>query len=1598
MLLLLMENPGLEQSARQAAPAVLKNAPIVPACSTRVPRGGVMHTAQSVNFSAQAGCHTDQPLHCPRVKSREGGCVKLGLGLGGGLRAVARPCLLAFGLLLACACAHAARRSYYFDNLGSEQGLQQNTISALMQDRTGFVWIATQGGLHRYDGYNFRVYSQDPERGESLPESFVTAIGEDAEGRIWVGTNSRGLASLDPRSGNVLELPAAAASTPRGNSICALQVDAHNRIWVSSREGIDLVDPFAGSRQAVYRFDAESLPLRPQRRFVSAPDGSLYAPTSQGLLRIDRQAVRATRLPAPALRHALGALVARDGTLYAGTPEGLFRVSADGQRTERLWPPAEQDPINVWDVAEDASGRLWLAARGAGVVRLDPRNGHFEWMHHQRDLPGSLPEEFITTLMIDRSGLLWLGGETRGVATTRPASETITWLVDLEPPRGRVTRNMVSGLWTDNPQHIWIGTEGDGLKRYDRDKDAFEPWNEPFARALGVKGPLQELCVYDIAGHGDGRLWLATSHGGFDLDTRTRQATALPIPLLAGAGAIASGDQEVRTVAAGRDGSLWLGTRTKGLLRLMPGGEVRRWRHDDADPASLPNNMVLALREDRQGRLWVGTLDGLVLLDPASGRLRLLGSAGDRHAGQSANLVRYIHQARDDTVWIGTHSGLLRLEQLDADSARFSRVTVQDGLPSNTVYGILEDRAGALWLSTNRGISRYEPDVRRITNFALKDGLQAYEFNGGAAFAQDNGELLFGGVNGTNLIRPDTLRRQPYSPPVVLTALTVGSRREQLAGDAGPAWSIPQAERLLRFEFAALDYTAPENNRFRWKLEGFDEDWIDGGTRHDVSYTNLDAGSYVFRVRSADAPPGTGADAELAFEIVPPWWSSPWMKLAYALFASLIVLMIWRERRAKRSEELRHQAELRAREDRLRLALWGSGDEFWDYDMRAGRIYRFGADQLLGSTPEESLSAEDWRNFAVHPEDLPRVDRIMSEHVAGVADHFESEHRVAHAQGGWIWVLSRGKIVEREADGQPARISGTARNVTASRLADRERRIAAEVIRNMTEAVTVTDLDYRFSSVNLAFTRMTGYREDEVLGLNAALLNSPQHAPEVYEQMRETLKQTGHWRGELWQRRKDGEEFLSWLELAEVRDAQGTRTHFVGVLADITDRKRAEQELRYLANYDTLTGLPNRTLLGERLGHAIMRARRNGRRVAVLFLDLDRFKHVNDSMGHAAGDRMLKAAGSRLRTHVRDSDTVARLGGDEFTVVLEDVQSGVEAEQIAQKLLLAFAEPLALDAGQEVVISPSIGISLYPEHAQVPTDLLKYADTAMYQAKEAGRNTYKLYTSEMDADARRRATMVGALRKAMERGEFRLVFQPKHSLAEGRIVGVEALLRWHSEDLGEISPAVFIPLAEEAGLIIDIGEFVLDRACATLARWREQGHTELSMAVNISVLQLLRGELPRRLGEIIAAHGVPARLVELELTESTIMNNAEQSVRTLNEVKALGVSLAIDDFGTGYSSLAYLKRLPIDTLKIDKEFVGDITSDPDDEAITATIITMAHSLGLNVIAEGVETREQLEYLREQGCDEIQGNWLSLPLSAERCLEFLRARRGVPASL
>ncbi len=713
------------------------------------------------------------------------------------------------------------------------------------------------------------------------------------------------------------------------------------------------------------------------------------------------------------------------------------------------------------------------------------------------------------------------------------------------------------------------------------------------------------------------------------------------------------------------------------------------------------------------------------------------------------------------------------------------------------------------------------------------------------------------------------------------------------------------------------------------------------------------------------------------------------MLLALGLGAGLCVaiLWFWLDRRRQR---LQHDDDARTAAQRLELALGASDEQLWELDLPRGSVHMLasipGAAGNGGLVPEREHSIHD----LVHPDDAPMVRERLIAHLKGQREWFVSEHRMRDGDG-WQRMQVHGRATARDANGRVLRVAGVARRLDGASTA-RSQQIAVAVQQEMSEAVCVLTADFVVCQVNPAFQRMTGYIASEVVGRGLETLRSPQHEPAFYAAIRAEVLANRRWSGEAWGQRKDGEEFLCSTTLFTLGPDDQPPRSVVLMFSDITHSKRAEQELRYLANYDALTNLPNRALLSERLARAIMRARRERRGLAVLFIDLDHFKDVNDSLGHAAGDRILRSAATRLQDTVGPDLTVARIGGDEFTVVQEGIASPEDADRLAREISMAFDAPLPLGDRGEVSLSPSIGISLYPEHGQVPTELLKRADTAMYQAKAAGRRTFCRYDDSMEVALRKRATLSSALRKVLDRGEMRLVYQPRLSLPQQRIVGVEALLRWHSAEHGDVAPAQFIPLAEESGLILELGEWALREACLTLRRWQQAGVEDLSISVNVSALQLLRGDFPAVVGRVLAETGVAPNLLELELTESVIMANAAVTSDKLQAFRRSGVALAIDDFGTGYSSLAYLRRLPITTLKIDKEFIGDLGSDPDDASITTTVITMAHSLGLNVVAEGVETAEQLDFLRLHGCDEIQGYWLSPPLPPEQCLQFLREWR------
>ena len=553
-------------------------------------------------------------------------------------------------------------------------------------------------------------------------------------------------------------------------------------------------------------------------------------------------------------------------------------------------------------------------------------------------------------------------------------------------------------------------------------------------------------------------------------------------------------------------------------------------------------------------------------------------------------------------------------------------------------------------------------------------------------------------------------------------------------------------------------------------------------------------------------------------------------------------------------------------------------------------------------------------------------------------------------------------------------------------------RLWATVFENSGEAVMITDAGNRIVSVNQAFTDITGFAPGEVIGEQPSILGSGRHEPDFFADMWHKLKTGGHWQGEIWDRRKSGEIYPKWLGISAVRDNRDQLTHYVAIFSDISERKAAQERIEYLAHHDALTGLPNRSLLADRVEQALAHAERNQSKLALLFLDLDRFKTINDSLGHPIGDALLREVTRRLLATVRDSDTVCRLGGDEFVVLAGDLADDDTAGTVAQKLLEVTLQPFEIE-GHRLTVSVSIGIALHPADGDGFDILLKKADTAMYHAKDAGRNTYRFFTEQMNINVVERLFIQNRLQQAVANQEFVLHYQPQIALGTGRIIGVEALVRWQNPELGLIGPDRFISQAEESGSIVAIGDWVLREACRQARKWADDGIDQLSIAVNISTLQLHQNDFADQVLRILGETGHDPRRLELEFTESILIHDVDRVIRQIRQLKAAGIGIAIDDFGTGYSSLSYLKQLDVDRLKIDRSFIRDIGSDPDDAAIVRAITQMARSLRLKTMAEGAETSEQTRFLLAEGCEDVQGFLYSRPIDAAAFLRLFQESGG-----
>ncbi len=558
--------------------------------------------------------------------------------------------------------------------------------------------------------------------------------------------------------------------------------------------------------------------------------------------------------------------------------------------------------------------------------------------------------------------------------------------------------------------------------------------------------------------------------------------------------------------------------------------------------------------------------------------------------------------------------------------------------------------------------------------------------------------------------------------------------------------------------------------------------------------------------------------------------------------------------------------------------------------------------------------------------------------------------------------------------------------------AEEDLRLAAQVFESSAEGIIITDASSRILRVNRAFTEITGYTAEEVIGKTPRAIASGLHGSDFYQHMWDSINEQGFWHGEILDRRKNGEIYPEWLTISAVRDEHDRVTHYIGGFTDLSQQRKAEERIQHLIHYDALTDLPNRVLFREYFQEAMRVARRDGTRMAFLHLDLDRFITVNDSLGHQVGDRILQQVGQRLMGIVRKQDMVARYGGDEFIIAMTNLENMEDVSAFTRLLLDHFTEPFR-DEGREIFLTPNIGVAIYPDHAEQYDELIKFADIALHHAKRPGGAHVELYREAMNHEAMARLNLESDLRRALEREEFRLYYQPQIEIASGRVVGAEALLRWQRTDGLMVLPDQFIPLLEETGLIVPVGQWVLRQACLDRKRWAQAGLGRIPIAVNLSPCQFHDRELVSMIRSVLEETSTPSHSLELEITESSVMDDPDFALSTLEILHQMGIRVAIDDFGTGYSSLSYLKRFPIDVLKIDRSFVTGLPRDEDDAVIIDMIIALAHRLKLCVIAEGVETAEQLHFLERLGCDRAQGYLHGRPMGDEDFQRHLDSYAG-----
>ncbi|GAA0854788.1 EAL domain-containing protein [Aliiglaciecola litoralis] len=1466
-----------------------------------------------------------------------------------------------------------------FVQLSTSHGLSQDSVNDLLIDAHGFLWVATASGLNRFDGY--RVVQFDG-RQRMLSDMGVEVLFEDNQGDIWVGSTRSGLFKIEIATGNTTLIESfrkeQEAISDRVTSIHQL---SNNQLIVTTDRGVFIVNPDLATASSLYTLPEEQ--QSPEFRIHAAvfTDGLLLMGRQDGLFWVDLETdpSQVKKLHLRDGNITINTLkVDSEQTIWIGSQFGLFSASIDDIRTDTIEVHALEK--SIFSVFETDYGSLYLGTDD-GLYSYDSKSSQLQHYFRPSDSRYYLSSDDVTAIETDNNGNLWIGSIFDGALYWSTQGVKFENVRQNKEETMQLSSNSVLSFAQFDTKGLWVGTLS-GLNYYDfEEHDIVGNW------LLKNNVGAQQSKIRHLATWGDSTLLVNTDKGLIFFDIKTLSSSPPKSDSQATADLL---NQRLNSFLQGPLDSYWFTTR-EGFYRYQPeSGRVVPVKelNNQIDPSVTYG--FIGVSKVHPDVMWISGKEKLWAFNAKTGAVQIVHQLERSSMGQPV-YAESVLQDNKGTLWITyPGAGLVGLDAtIYTPKYGFDK---QNLLPSNVVFGLRQDASNAIWMSSHAGLLKFNPSGPYLQQYGISQGLDGKEFNALAHATLKDNRLVYGSQKGFTVFDPLEFESHDGKPPSVsITSIRLSSNPlvMPLIDLNQQVVSLKHSDAGLTIEFSTLAFEHQTSTQYQYRLDGSDSYIYPATTDSQVTFPKLDPGEYVFSAVAFD--PITGAESEPASVIIKvkyaPWFS-PFAYAAYIFVFVTLVLFWWYRRDVQNKQIMMARDQALQSKNRLTLALTASNSNVWEWRSATNQFYMPRLSEELGYDSTDNLVSFDRHLELIHEEDQNLYSSNWTAFIDKHSDGLDVTYRIKSASGEWIWYRDVGNEVVNNSLSRESVVAGTYSNVTES-VADREKvRLFGEAFKHTRDWVVIFNTKMMPVAVNAAFCEAFGINEhgDLKIQLTRLFKLDAEYPPRFWKKLSE-LHITGHWKGEeqlVIDEGKVSNVLINMTSIASMR-AKGDIDYYLMIMSDISEQKEAENELRRLANFDGLTDLPNRTLLLDRIKHGIDHAARHKSKMGVFFIDLDRFKQVNDSLGHKAGDELLKVVAQRLTNLLRQDDTVARLGGDEFVVMVEEVKHPDRLSILAQQLIDVLEAPIQL-GNQTVSVSSSVGIAIYPGDAATPEELLRNADLAMYHAKEQGRSNFQYFTEHMNEKAQQRLLMENRLKKAHQSKVFINYYQPIVNITLGQVEGFELLMRWPDPD-GMVPPDEFIPVAEELGLIENMTWDALERAMPVLSEWQSKDR-EVYLSVNLSARHFERQISIDHIVLLLEQYGLPVSSLRFEITESALMRDYERALEYMESMREQGFIIALDDFGTGYSSLKYLKEFPIQVLKVDKSFVDDIGKNKSNEALVLTTLRMAESLDMYCVAEGIEQPDQIEFFRQHGCHHLQGYFYSKPVPNDETAELI----------